>query len=75
MTDVPENNLTLLYAIFGEIEIVALTRPTTSITPFDVNANVMLGEAPDWRIAWALTLVVTPIVADALPSSMLMFLP
>jgi hypothetical protein len=47
MADVPENNLTLLYAIFGEIEIVAVDRPTTSITPFAVNPITMLGAAPD----------------------------
>ncbi len=47
MTDVPENNLTLLYAIFVEIETVAFARPTTSITPFAVNTNAILGEAPD----------------------------
>jgi len=70
IADVPENNLTLLYAIFGEIEIVTLARPTTSITPFAVNAKSMLGDAPDWRIACALTLVETPIAAVALPMQM-----
>ena len=47
IADVPENNLTLLYAIFGEIEIVALARPTTSITPLAVKTTAMLAEAPD----------------------------
>jgi hypothetical protein len=55
--------------------MVGLAAPTTSITAFDVATIEMVGDAETFRVTCAVAVALTAIVVEALPSSMLIFLP